>query len=104
VGKPRQREPDPLPLDQIDALEKELLVRREARGDRWKAPPEHTLEAIAWRMKAPFNYDRVRQGEGLLAVGWDLRKSHPDFSVNDGAVRWPSVKKAASILASESAG
>lgn len=90
---PRWRPPAGLPLERVERLDA-LLAERKRAGR--PPPPSLTLRAIAQRVG--FNYDRVRQGEQLRDHGWDLRRSHPDFSVNDGFVRWPQPSQVPDLL------
>jgi hypothetical protein len=98
-GKSRHRPPDPLPLDTIERLETELAKRRDAGKPR---RGRLTQSAIARRLG--LERHRVQQAEALLKVGWELPRSHPEFSANDGVVRWPSVTEARRILALERCG
>lgn len=85
-GKPvkRGRGPDPLPLDRVERLD-DLLAKREKAGKPRRGPL--TLAAIA--RASGFTEDRVSQGEKLREAGWDLRRSHPDFSGDRNFVYWP---------------
>jgi hypothetical protein len=93
LPKPRHRPPDPIPRATIKDLLWELAQREARRGD-----PELTQEKIAGRLG--LERTRVQQAEALKRVGWDLLRSHPEFSANDDVVRWPSARDAARILAS----
>lgn len=94
--KPRHRPPDPIPEATVKQLKWELAQRKARRRG-----PEFTQEKIAGRLG--LDRTRVQQAEALEQVGWDLLRSHPDFSAKDDSVRWPSAKEAARILASERA-
>jgi hypothetical protein len=94
--RPRHRPPDPIPLATVKDLKWELAQRKAKPRD-----PELTQEKIAGRLG--LDRTRVQQAEALEKAGWDLLRSHPDFSANDDLVRWPSAEKAARILASERA-
>lgn len=102
VAKPRHRHPAPISKDTIKKLKWELAKRREElaqqkpRGER-----EYTQEKIAERLE--LDDTRVQQAEALHHVGWELLRTHPEFSVDEGFVRWPSAEDAARILASEHA-
>jgi hypothetical protein len=98
-GRSRHRPPEPLPLDVIERLEIELAKRRDAGNPR-RGPL--TQSAIATRLG--LERHRVQQAEALLRVGWELPRSRPEFSANDGAVRWPSPGEARRILASDRPG
>jgi hypothetical protein len=92
--KPRHRPPAPIATATVKQLKWELAQREAKPADR-----ELTQEKIAARLS--LDDTRVQQAEGLQRVGWDLLRSHPDFPVDEGFVRWPGVRKAAQILASE---
>jgi hypothetical protein len=92
--KPRHRTPEQLDIETVKKLKLEL-AKRKAGGPR---DPEYTQGAIAQRLG--WKTTRVQQAEGLQKAGWDLLRSHPDFLVDDGFVRWPGVQKAARLLAS----
>jgi hypothetical protein len=94
--KPRHRPPDPIPEATVKRLMWELAQRKARPRDR-----ELTQEKIASRVE--LHPTRVQQAEALERVGWDLLRSHPEFSVNDGFVRWPNARKAAQLLASKRA-
>jgi len=94
--KPRHRPPDPIPDDTVKRLKWELAQREAKPRDR-----EFTQEKIADRLG--LDRSRVQQAEALRRAGWDLLRSHPEFSANDGFVRWPSAAEAARLLASERA-
>jgi hypothetical protein len=94
--KPRHRHPDPISRATIKRLMLELAQRKARPRDR-----DFTQEKIGGRFG--LDRSRIQQAEGLMRVGWDLLRSHPEFSANDDLVRWPSVKEAARILASERA-
>jgi hypothetical protein len=91
--KPRHRHPDPIPDETIKQLKWELAQRKAKPRNR-----EFTQEKIARRLG--LDRTRVQQAEALQRVGWDLLRSHPEFSANDGFVRWPSAHEAARLLAS----
>jgi hypothetical protein len=93
---PRHRPPAPIARASVQQLTLELAQRKARPHDR-----ELTQENIAYRVK--MDRSRIQQAEALERVGWDLLRSHPEFSANDGFVRWPSVEKAIQILASERA-
>ena len=107
--RPRQRKPMQIAKSTVKELML-ALARREAEqrkaslAGRKKLPSgsESTQEKIALRLG--LHVTRVQQAEGLLRAGWDLLRTDPDFLVDDGFVRWPGVKRAAQILASERAG
>lgn len=92
----RQGQPDPIPVEKIEKLERELKDRR-AAGNPTRG--QLTQTNIAERLG--LDRHRVAQAEGLLGAGWDLLASRPDVAANDGYVRWPSVEDAEKILASE---
>jgi hypothetical protein len=94
--EPRHRPPDPIPEATVKDLKWELAQRKARPGDR-----EFTQEKIAGRLE--LDRSRIQQAEALERVGWDLLRSHPEFSASDGFVRWPSAREAARILASERA-
>ena len=94
--RPRHRPPDPISEETIKDLKWELAQRKARRGDR-----ELSQEKIAGRLE--LDRSRIRQAEALELAGWDLLRSHPDFSAKDGFVRWPSPQEAARILVSERA-
>lgn len=94
--KPRHRPPDPIPRETVKNLQWELGQRRAKPRD-----PELTQEKIALRVR--LDRSRILQAEALQRAGWDLLRTHPDFSAEDGFVRWPSPEQAARILASERA-
>jgi hypothetical protein len=102
AGKARHRPPDPIPRETVKALKLELAKRQACRGNR-KLVRERglTQEEIAERLA--LTRTRVEQAEALERIGWDLLRSHPEFSAKDDFVRWPSPKGAAQILASERA-
>jgi hypothetical protein len=87
------RGPDELPLDKVEHLD-ELLAEREAEGKPRRG--RLTLSAIA--RVAGFNYDRAWQGEQLRELGWKLRRSHPEYSVDHGFVRLPLPEKVPDLL------
>jgi hypothetical protein len=102
VGKPRHRRPDAIPEATVKALKLELTRRRACRGDRRLIRGRKlTQEQIAERLE--LQRTRVQQAEALDRAGWDLLRSDPEFSANDGFVRWPSAAKATVLLASERA-
>lgn len=92
----RRRSPDPIPITTVKRLIVELARRRDTENPR-RGPLTQT--GIAQRLG--IDYHRVQQAEGLVAAGWDLLRSHPDHSAEDGYVRWPSVAKARDLLGSE---
>jgi hypothetical protein len=97
----RHRPPDQLSLKTVRRCEAELARRQRARKP--KTGPL-TLEGIAKRLRAEdpnWNRARVRQAEQLLQVGWPLSRTHPEFSTDEGFVRWPKVEEAARLLRSE---
>lgn len=96
--KPRYRPPAQIPTVTVKQLKMELTKRRAMLKTK-RRDPELTQEMIAGRIGLDDN--RVQQAEGLEKVGWDLLRTHPDFPVDDGFVRWPSVKQAVRILDSE---
>jgi len=95
--KPRHRRPDLLEKRKVKKLMWEL-AQRKARPPR---DPEFTQEKIAQRLG--WDRSRVQQAEGLQKRGWDLLRSDSEFSADDDFVRWPSVKEAARLMASERA-
>jgi hypothetical protein len=95
-AKPHHRPPDPIPTATVKRLKWELVQRRAKPRDR-----EYTQEKIAARLD--LSRPRVQQAEKLESAGWDLLRSHPEFSAKDGFVRWPSAPEAAQIVASERA-
>jgi hypothetical protein len=94
--KPRHRPPAPVPETKIKQLKWELAQRKRRPGDR-----ELTQEKIAGRLG--LGRMRIQQAEALERAGWDLLRSHPEFSAKDDFVRWPSASEAVRILASERA-
>jgi hypothetical protein len=94
--KPRHRHPDPILETTVKQLKWELAQRKAKPRDR-----EFTQEKIAARLE--LDRTRVQQAEKLERAGWDLLRSHPEFSANDEFVRWPSAREAARLLASERA-
>jgi hypothetical protein len=95
TARRRHRPPDQLLYTTVQACETKLKERRKA-GKR--VPHDLTYEQIG--LDVGFPRDRVRQLEGLMKKGWPLRRSHPDFSADEGYVRLPSVSEAASLLRS----
>jgi hypothetical protein len=98
---PRYRPPEELERDKVKQLMFEL-AQREAElggGARVLRGSEFTQEKIAARLG--WDRTRVQQAESLQRLGWELLRSHPQFSALDEFVRWPSVDEAAQILASE---
>ena len=95
--KPRHRHPASIPTETVKQLKLELAQRKARPRDR-----EFTQEKIAARLGLS-DRSRVQQAEALQRLGWDLLRSDPEFSANDGSVRWPSARKAARLLASGSA-
>jgi hypothetical protein len=99
---PRHRPPAQIPVDTVKDLKWQLaqrqkeLAQRKPRGKR-----EYTQEKIAESLG--LDDTRVQQAEALQHRGWDLLRTHPDFSVDEGFVRWPGPQEAARLLASESA-
>jgi hypothetical protein len=96
--KPRHRPPDQIPESTVKQLKIEL-VKREAKRKGRRRVPELTQAKIA--AIVGLDDTRVQQAEGLREIGWDLLRTHPDFSVDEGFVRWPSVEEATRILDSE---
>jgi hypothetical protein len=94
--KPRHRPPDRIASGTVKQLKWELAQRKTRRDDR-----EFTQEKIAGRLE--LDRTRIQQAEALERVGWDLLRSHPEFSARDEFVRWPSAREAARLLASERA-
>jgi hypothetical protein len=94
--RPRHRPPDPIPEATVKQLKWELAQRRARPRD-----PELSQEKIARRRE--LDRSRIQQAEALERIGWDLLRSHPEFSALDGFVHWPSAREAARILASERA-
>lgn len=94
--RPRHRPPDPISTKDVKQLMWEL-DQRKARPD----DSELTQEKIAGRVG--LDDTRVQQAEALQRLGWPLLRTHPDFPVDEGFVRWPGVEKAAQLLASEHA-
>jgi hypothetical protein len=92
--RPRHRPPTPIAKATVKSLMWEL-EQRKAKPQN----PELTQEKIAGRLE--LKVTRVQQAEALERVGWPLLRTHPDFSVDEGFVRWPGPRKAAQILASE---
>jgi hypothetical protein len=97
--KPRHRPPEPIARATVEALKAELAQRKaeRARGVK-RGQGEHTQEKIANRLG--LSRTRVQQAEALERVGWDLLRSHPEFSAVDDLVRWPNPVEAAQLLAS----
>jgi hypothetical protein len=95
-AKPRHRPPDPIAEATVKQLKWELAQRRTKRRD-----PELTQEKIAARLG--LDRTRIQQAEALEKVGWDLLRSHPEFSAFDEFVSWPSAREAALLLASGNA-
>jgi hypothetical protein len=94
--KPRHRPPEQIPKVTVQKLMLELEKRRTRPHD-----PELTQEKIGERLK--LHRSRVQQAEALRRAGWDLLRSHPEFSADAGFVRWPSPVDAARLLESERA-
>jgi hypothetical protein len=94
--KPRQRPPGQISRAAVQALMLELERRKAKPRDR-----ELTQRRIAARVG--LNQARVQEAEELRGLGWDLLRTHPDFSIEDGFVRWPTPTRAAQILARERA-
>jgi hypothetical protein len=99
-GKPRHRHPDPIPVDTVKTLKLELERRRACSGNR-KLIRERELQQDRIAQRLALERPRIQQAEKLQRVGWDLLRSHPEFSANDGFVRWPQPREAARLLASE---
>jgi hypothetical protein len=97
TGKRRHRPPGPIAVATVKDLKWQLTQRATRPKDR-----EFTQEAIAARLG--LDRSRVQQAEALELAGWDLLRTHPEFSAEEGFVRWPSPAEAARILASEGAG
>jgi hypothetical protein len=94
----RHRPPDPIARATVEALKAELVQRKAlARGVK-RGEGEHSQEKIANRLG--LSRSRVQQAEALERVGWDLLRSHPEFSAVDDFVRWPNPEEAARLLAS----
>jgi hypothetical protein len=91
--KPRHRPPTPIAKATVKQLKWELAQRKARPRD-----PDFTQDAIAQKLE--LNSSRIQQAEGLQQAGWDLLRSHPDFPVEDGFVRWPGAEEAARLLAS----
>jgi hypothetical protein len=100
---PRHRHPDEIPKVTVKQLMWDLGRRKTELAGRKKLP--HGSDLTQEKIAARFDLDRsrIQQAEKLVAAGWDLLRSHPEFSANDEFVRWPSVREAARILASERA-
>jgi hypothetical protein len=98
-GRPRHRPPDSISKATVKRLMSELEQRRACRGDR-KLIQERGLTQEGIARKLTLDRSRVQQAEALKRVGWDLLRSHPQFSANDEFVWWPSAKEAAQLLAS----
>lgn len=92
---PRSRPPDQLPATTVRRCEDELRKRAQAGRPRYGSL---TLMAIATRLGWP--RARVTQAEALMEVGWPLLRTHPDFSADQGHVRWPTPRQAARLLRS----
>jgi hypothetical protein len=92
--KPRHRPPAQIAKATVKSLMWELEQRKAKPKN-----PELTQEEIAGRLE--LKVTRVQQAEALERVGWPLLRTHPDFPVDEGFVRWPGPAKAAQILASE---
>ena len=99
--RPRHRPPDAIPIATVKRLMWDLAQRKAQRKARPRVDPELTQEKIGERLE--LNRSRVQQAEALERVGWDLLRSHPEFSADDGFVRWPSAKNAARLMAPERA-
>jgi hypothetical protein len=97
---PRHRPPAQIPVGTVKELKWQLaqrqaeLAQRKPRRER-----EYTQEKIAERLG--LDDTRVQQAEALQRAGWELLRSHPDFSVDEEFVRWPGPQEAARLLASE---
>jgi hypothetical protein len=100
------RRPTPLKLASVLKAEERLKARRKVVRPGERAP-EKSLAYAAIAVHAGLrtatgkpNRDRVAEIEMLMELGWDLRKSHPDFSAEDGWVRLPTAREAARLLRS----
>jgi hypothetical protein len=93
---PPGQPPDPIPLEIVRALDP-LLRERLAAGKPHRGPLTQTR--IAERVGLPDW--RVAQAQVLIEIGWELQRTHPEFSGVPGAVRWPTIEKAVEILAFE---
>jgi hypothetical protein len=85
--------PKPLPIESVEKAAVRLREREKVVGAGERASGSLTYEAIAAYANLP-NRDRVVQIEELISLGWDLRKSHPDFSAEPGFVRLPTPEAA----------
>jgi hypothetical protein len=94
-ARPWRHLPDQLPLEKVEHLDTLLDERKEAGKPR-RGP--HTLPSITRQVGGDFNIDRVRQGEQLREQGWDLRRTHPAYPVDDGFVRWPQPLQVPDLL------
>jgi hypothetical protein len=92
-----------LPLKRVTRAESLLRERRKLTRTGASIPRRLTYEAIAssaglkTRQGNPAR-DRAKQLEELLALGWSLRESHPDFPARKGFVRLPTPREAALLL------
>src|SRR5262249_32916759 len=80
--------PSQIPRATVQELMLELERRKANPRD-----PELTQLRIAERVG--LNPARVQEAEALRGIGWDLLRTHPDFSIEDGFVRWPTPTRAA---------
>jgi hypothetical protein len=89
----RHRPPDQLEAKVVRRCE--AALKKRAKAGKPRTGPL-TLDAIATRVQLP--RARVTQAEQLLELGWPLLRTHPDFSADEGYVRWPSPREAALLL------
>jgi hypothetical protein len=103
IGRP----PKSLKITSVEKAVKRLKARMKVTrpGDRARNK-SLTYEAIAAYASAgggnkfKVSRDRVKEIEQLMGLGWDLRKSHPDFPAETGEVRLPTPRQAARLLRS----
>lgn len=89
IGRP------PKPLSQSAVLDAERELRKRAALAAEPRSGPLTYAAIARRVK--LSRDRLRELEQLMALGWSLRESHPDFPAEHGEVRLPTPRQAARL-------
>ena len=93
LSKPRHRPRSPIPMKKVTTLEREL-DEREKRRNPARGP--WTLNAISHRVE--LTRDRVTQAVEIRGLGWDLWKSHPDFSTDEDHVVWPYPDEVPGLL------
>jgi hypothetical protein len=94
TGHPREE----LPVDEVVKIEPLIQRRLAVKGSRRSVGGELSQDKITEASQLDRN--RVQEAEKLVATGWDLLESHPDFSAKRGFVIWPKPDEALQILAS----